>query len=117
MSVFFGLRGMASIPVPSLTDGGLYWFSNLAIPDPYFILPLMTSATMLLQMEVGQRVKHLLCYSRLFLVFQLGIDMQSTNSMSTTARTVMRCIPLGVFFFTMNMPAVRFMFTTIFKSD
>jgi YidC/Oxa1 family membrane protein insertase len=40
---FFLLRGMSNLPVPGLEAGGLLWFSNLTIPDPFFILPLATA--------------------------------------------------------------------------
>lgn len=43
---FFLLRGMANLPVPGLETGGLLWFSNLTIPDPYFILPLATAGVL-----------------------------------------------------------------------
>ncbi|OTA68106.1 hypothetical protein K449DRAFT_190141 [Hypoxylon sp. EC38] len=32
-------RAMAAIPVPSLETGGLAWFTDLTVPDPYYILP------------------------------------------------------------------------------
>ena len=32
MSMFFGLRGMANLPVESMCDGGLFWFSDLTMP-------------------------------------------------------------------------------------
>lgn len=37
------LRSMATIPVPSLETGGLLWFVDLSVTDPFYILP-MTSA-------------------------------------------------------------------------
>ncbi|RDL38746.1 uncharacterized protein BP5553_03086 [Venustampulla echinocandica] len=40
------LRGMAALPVPGLQEGGLAWFYNLTIPDPYFILPLATAGVL-----------------------------------------------------------------------
>ncbi|KAI1764612.1 60Kd inner membrane protein-domain-containing protein [Hypoxylon sp. FL1150] len=33
-------RGMAAIPVPSLETGGLAWFTDLSVYDPYYILPM-----------------------------------------------------------------------------
>lgn len=33
-------RAMAAIPVPSLETGGLAWFTDLTVHDPYFILPM-----------------------------------------------------------------------------
>ncbi|KAF2754800.1 hypothetical protein EJ05DRAFT_513722 [Pseudovirgaria hyperparasitica] len=40
------LRNMAQLPVPSMLDGGFGWISNLAVADPYFILPIATSLIM-----------------------------------------------------------------------
>jgi YidC/Oxa1 family membrane protein insertase len=53
LSVFTGIRGMTNLPVPSMTDGGFAWVSNLTVPDPFFILPVLTSATMLAALEVN----------------------------------------------------------------
>lgn len=50
-TMFFALRGMANCPVPSMTTGGLGWFLDLSTKDPYFILPIMTAATMALNMR------------------------------------------------------------------
>lgn len=40
---FVLLRGMASLPVPGLEDGGILWFYDLTARDPFFLLPLLTS--------------------------------------------------------------------------
>ena len=52
MSFFFALKGMANAPVESMQYGGLFWFSDLTICDPYYILPLLTSVTVWATMEV-----------------------------------------------------------------
>ena len=54
ISFFFALRGMYNAPVESLATGGILWFPNLLIPDPYFLLPLSTSITMLVSMQVSE---------------------------------------------------------------
>ena len=54
ISFFFALRGMYNAPVESLATGGVLWFPNLLIPDPYFLLPLSTSITMLVSMQVSE---------------------------------------------------------------
>jgi len=46
MSMFFAIRGMANAPVPSMTTGGLGWFSDLTVADPIFLLPVLTSTTL-----------------------------------------------------------------------
>ncbi|KAH7383535.1 mitochondrial export translocase-like protein Oxa1 [Cadophora sp. MPI-SDFR-AT-0126] len=43
---FVLLRAMSNIPVPGLETGGFLWLYNLTLPDPYFILPLATSAVL-----------------------------------------------------------------------
>jgi len=43
---------MADLPVESMTTGGLLWFTDLTITDPYYALPLLTAATFLASLEV-----------------------------------------------------------------
>ncbi|KAI4207520.1 MAG: hypothetical protein LQ348_000565 [Seirophora lacunosa] len=38
-------RNMAWLPVPGLNVGGVLWFQDLTISDPYFLLPLITGTT------------------------------------------------------------------------
>ncbi|KAI8093188.1 60Kd inner membrane protein-domain-containing protein [Halteromyces radiatus] len=53
ISFFMALRAMAELPVPGMTEGGLSWFSNLALPDPYYILPVISATGMLAVLEAG----------------------------------------------------------------
>lgn len=50
---FVLLRAMAKLPVPGLETGGILWFQNLALPDPYFILPLATAGILHLVLRRG----------------------------------------------------------------
>lgn len=43
---FVLLRAMAKLPVPGLETGGILWFQNLTLPDPYFILPLAAAGVL-----------------------------------------------------------------------
>lgn len=52
MSTFFALRNMAKQPVASLLDGGSFWFENLTIPDPYYILPIVSTVSLISTLEV-----------------------------------------------------------------
>merc|ERR1719384_885984 len=52
-SMIVGLRGMANLPLESMMSGGLFWFQDLTIPDPFYILPLLTSTTLYLQIKLG----------------------------------------------------------------
>ncbi|CAK7567873.1 MAG: hypothetical protein SEPTF4163_005843 [Sporothrix epigloea] len=42
------LRSMAALPVPGLETGGILWFTDLTVPDPYFILPITSAGIMYL---------------------------------------------------------------------
>ena len=48
-SMFFGLRGMCNTPVESMKSGGLLWFPELTVADPFLALPLLTATTLSLQ--------------------------------------------------------------------
>jgi len=52
-AMFRLLRGMTHIPVPGLETGGLLWFTNLAVPDPYYILTAMGPIAMVTSMAVS----------------------------------------------------------------
>lgn len=53
--IFFGafkvLRAMCGIPVPALREGGLAWWTDLTVPDPYFALPIATGAVTVLMIS------------------------------------------------------------------
>lgn len=54
ISFFIALREMANLPVPSLQTGGLWWFQDLTVSDPIYVLPLVVTATMWCVLEVSQ---------------------------------------------------------------
>ncbi|KYN08730.1 Mitochondrial inner membrane protein OXA1L, partial [Cyphomyrmex costatus] len=53
ISFFFALRKMANLPVESLKDGGFLWLKDLTIYDPYYVMPIITSITMFITIELG----------------------------------------------------------------
>lgn len=87
ISFFMGLRGMANCPVHSMTYGGLFWFTDLTMPDQFYLLPVITSFTMLATIE-------------------LGADSAKLSSQNMqTMRYVLRALPFVVLPFTINFPA------------
>jgi YidC/Oxa1 family membrane protein insertase len=46
------IRGMAGIPVPSMENGGLAWFSDLTVYDPFFVLPCISVGLAVLMFKV-----------------------------------------------------------------
>jgi YidC/Oxa1 family membrane protein insertase len=53
---FVLLRAMGKVPVPGLETGGILWFHNLTIADPYFILPATTALALHWVLRVRSRI-------------------------------------------------------------
>lgn len=53
LSCFFALRHIADKAPQAVQEGGLYWFENLSLPDPYFVLPGLAAITFILTLESG----------------------------------------------------------------
>lgn len=53
LSFYFALNGLAKAPLPALTTGGVAWFPDLTAADPYYVLPILSSAMTLLVLETG----------------------------------------------------------------
>jgi len=66
---FLGIQRMALLP--SFETGGAAWFTNLAVADPTYILPLLSGATFLATVEVR------------------------ASSLAHTAHEVLTCGPIG----------------------
>ncbi len=47
ISTFIGIKGMCNLPVESLMTSGMLWFPDLTAADPYFILPVLASGSIL----------------------------------------------------------------------
>ncbi|KAK9499594.1 hypothetical protein O3M35_002610 [Rhynocoris fuscipes] len=87
ISFFLGLRGMARYPVESMRDGGMLWFVDLTVPDQFYLLPLITSAT-------------------LYLTIELGTDAARVNSANLgMMKYVLRAMPIVIFPFTIGFPS------------
>ncbi|KAK6627336.1 hypothetical protein RUM44_009813 [Polyplax serrata] len=84
LSMFWGLRGMTSAPVESMKTGGLLWFPDLTMADPYYILPLSISSTLFIIIETGAE----------------GGTIQ--NAQQIWVKHAMRFLPVIVFPMTMN---------------
>jgi len=86
MSFFFALRGMAYCPVESMSTGGLFWFENMTMTDPFYLLPFLTSATMYLQLR-------------------LGAEGARLDQMGPKMKIAMTVMPFIIFPLTMNFPS------------
>lgn len=86
ISFFFALRGMANLPMESFKTGGMLWFTDLTVADPYYLLPLIT------------------CVS-LFCTLELGAESGVRNDNLQWTRYVFRGLPVVIFPITMNFPS------------
>ncbi|XP_032121434.1 mitochondrial inner membrane protein OXA1L [Sapajus apella] len=91
ISFFLALREMANLPVPSLQTGGLWWFQDLTVSDPIFVLPVVVTATM-------------------WVVLELGAETGVQNSDLKWMRNVIRVMPLAAFPVTVHFPTAVFMY-------
>lgn len=63
ISSFMAIRGMAYAPVSSMMFGGTLWFIDLTLPDPLYLLPVISSAAMFATIQVGSAFDWVLCNS------------------------------------------------------
>jgi len=77
---------MANLPVESLKDGGFLWLKDLTVYDPYYIMPILTSVTM-------------------FITIELGTDGTNIHAMGAM-RHVIRVLPFVALPFMMHFPGV-----------
>jgi YidC/Oxa1 family membrane protein insertase len=47
---------MTGLPVPGFETGGMAWFTDLTVADPYYILPVASSMGILALFEIGSRM-------------------------------------------------------------
>jgi YidC/Oxa1 family membrane protein insertase len=96
ISLFFGLRKLAALPLPQLHEGGFGWVLDLTLPDPLFILPVTSLAFQIL-------------------VFGMGADSPAASSQRTMAHFrnfFIASSPLMLFFVAKMPAAVLFYWTT-----
>ncbi|XP_076243835.1 OXA1L mitochondrial inner membrane protein [Calliopsis andreniformis] len=86
LSFFWGLKRMADVPVEGLRTGGLWWFTDLTVCDPYYILPVMTSVV-------------------LYGIFQFSAASSAGIGNPIMAKYLFRAIPIIAFPFLINFPA------------
>lgn len=54
IGMFFGMRKMPEIFVDEMSTGGLWWFVDLTVPDPTYILPLACGLSFIATIESGK---------------------------------------------------------------
>eukprot|EP00980_Cylindrotheca_fusiformis_P026543 scaffold16396_cov140-Cylindrotheca_fusiformis.AAC.4 len=54
IGMFFGMKKMPDIFTEEMSTGGIFWFTDLTIPDPTYILPIMCGVSFLTTIEAGK---------------------------------------------------------------
>ncbi len=91
VSFFIAIRKMAAVPVESMKTGGLYWFTDLTVCDPYYILP-----------GLG-------CLSFLAII-ELGGEVGVTNPQTEKLKFFFRCMSILLIPITASFPTGLFMY-------
>ncbi|KAG4306494.1 hypothetical protein PORY_000482, partial [Pneumocystis oryctolagi] len=91
ISFYLACSHMASLPVPELRYGGLGWFSDLSVKDPYFVLPFLNSSLMFINLELGSEA-----------------GSNASANASAKMRNVFRVVILLTPLFTMNFQSAVF---------
>eukprot|EP00731_Ephydatia_muelleri_P034845 Em0081g10a len=53
ISFFVAIREMASVPIESMKTGGMLWFMDLTVSDPYYVLPVLSCLSFMATIELG----------------------------------------------------------------
>ncbi|VDN01748.1 unnamed protein product [Thelazia callipaeda] len=53
MTQFVAVKKLADVAFPGLSTGGLFWFKDLTVPDPYYCLPLISAITIAAVFKLG----------------------------------------------------------------
>jgi len=91
ISFFWGLRKLPEYH--DVTAGGIAWFTDLAVPDPYYILPVTTSLGF-------------------WLAFELNAD-GTRNAAMPQMNIVMRCLAAAMIPITCNFPAALLVYWNV----
>ncbi|HZB82978.1 MAG TPA: membrane protein insertase YidC [Rubrobacteraceae bacterium] len=85
ITMYYVIRGFDQTH-PSFASGGILWFKDLTVADPFYILPVLSAVTMLAASEITAK----------------NVDPQQ--------RWLMRLLPVGFTVFLLQFPAGLFMY-------
>jgi len=51
-----GIKRMCELPVESLQTSGMLWFPDLTLTDPYFLLPMFATGSLVLIVTVSKLI-------------------------------------------------------------
>ncbi|KAL8711441.1 MAG: hypothetical protein Q9220_004099 [cf. Caloplaca sp. 1 TL-2023] len=80
---FFRLtKGLSQLPVPGFEDGGLLWFRDLTLSDPFFILPAWTGVATYFMFKLGGEMGNSATISpKMMTIFQYVLPVMSAGIM------------------------------------
>ncbi|KAK3760086.1 hypothetical protein RRG08_064756 [Elysia crispata] len=91
ISVFVGLRSMANLPVESMKEGGVLFFTDLTITQPFYALPLMTALTFWMTIEAG-------------------VDGMNAQAQTHVMKWFLRALPFVMWPFISNFPTAMLVY-------
>eukprot|EP00887_Chlorella_sp_A99_P001430 scaffold8.g1430.t1 len=100
---FSALRAFAAHKVPSFAEGGLLWFTDLSLADPYYLLPVIAGLSTLLTVELGAMdgmQARVLC-----VCVCARVSRGQPESTQRRTKTIMRGVAVLIPLLTLSMPA------------
>ncbi|KAJ3415859.1 Mitochondrial inner membrane protein oxa1l [Chytridiales sp. JEL 0842] len=91
ISFFLSLRKMAELPMPGFETGGLFWFTDLTVADPTWVLPIAASASM-------------------FAVMEFATETNAAQSQSAAMKNVFRFMMIVFIPLTATLPTAVFLY-------
>ena len=100
---------MARLPVDSLKVGGILWFVDLTVPDPYHLLPLITCASLWASLELGVEAGQHWTLVIIRIVIETNFVGVNTNQ-SVFIKTFVRAMPVVTCIFIWNFESAILMY-------
>ncbi|CAJ0749880.1 17777_t:CDS:2 [Entrophospora sp. SA101] len=94
---FLALRNISKADVPDLKTGGILWFQDLSSPDPYYVLPVLATASFFIGLRTAPASSPNLKYANFFRALTLvslpiGITLPSAIIVHLISSTVIGTI-------------------------
>uniref|UniRef100_A0A0K0DZ62 Membrane insertase YidC/Oxa/ALB C-terminal domain-containing protein n=1 Tax=Strongyloides stercoralis TaxID=6248 RepID=A0A0K0DZ62_STRER len=103
LSQFLAIKKFTTVQYPGFETGGILWFDNLLLPDPYYILPVATAITMHITLRLGVETAGLEQFSPLvqtLMLYGVPVIVLTSSCLFPSA--------IGLYWLTSNLISLSF---------